>query len=120
MLGERDKAAARIRQVCREMYTDGPDGLAGNEDVGQMSAWYVLSSLGSYQTEPAKPRFWFGVSAFRKADVHIGDKTFTIQAKGLREDSSIREVRLNGEPYVLPYVTYDDIVCGGLLEFVMR
>lgn len=120
MLGERDKAAARIRQVCRELYTDGPDGLAGNEDVGQMSAWYVLSSLGFYQTEPAKPRFWFGVPAFRKADVHIGDKTFTIQAKGLREDSSIREVRLNGEPYLLPYVTYDDIVCGGLLEFVMR
>lgn len=120
MLGERDKAATRIRHVCREMYTDRPDGLAGNEDVGQMSAWYILSSLGLYQTEPARPRFWFGVPAFREAVLHIGDKTFTIRAKGLGEDNFIREVRLNGEPYTLPYVTYDDIVRGGLLEFVMR
>ena len=119
MLGEHDKAADLLRKVRREMYTDRPDGLAGNEDVGQMSAWYILTTLGFYQTEPARPRFWFGVPAFRKAVVRVGGNTFTILAKGLQDNSYIREVRLNGKPYDLPYITYEDITKGGVLEFRM-
>lgn len=119
MLGERDKAASLLRRVAREMYSTSADGLAGNEDVGQMSAWYILTSLGFYQVEPAVPRFWFGVPLLKKAVVKTGNKEFRITTKGLSEDSLIREIRLNGKPYDLPYITYEDIARGGTLEYIM-
>lgn len=119
ILGERDKAASMLRRVCREMYSTRSDGLAGNEDVGQMSAWYILTSLGFYQVEPAVPRFWFGVPLVEKAVLQTGNKKFTITAKGLSDDSFIRGIRLNGKPYDLPYISYEDIVRGGSLEYIM-
>ena len=120
MLGEPDKAADRLRQVYREMYSNDVEGLAGNEDVGQMSAWYILSTLGFYQVEPAVPRFWFGAPNFTKAVVKVAGGTFTITAKGLSEENRyIRGVKLNGKPYTLPYIEYKDIVAGGRLEFTM-
>ena len=120
MLGEPDKAADRLRQVYKEMYSNDVEGLAGNEDVGQMSAWYVLSSFGFYQVEPACPRFWFGAPNFEKVTVQVAGGTFTITAKGLSEENRyIRGVKLNGKPYDLPYIEYKDIVKGGKLEFTM-
>ncbi len=120
MLGAPDKAADRLRQVYREMYFNDVEGLAGNEDVGQMSAWYVLSTLGFYQVEPARPRFWFGAPNFTRADVKVAGGTFTITAPLLSEENChIRGVKLNGNPYSLPYVSYADIVAGGTLEFIM-
>lgn len=119
MLGERDKAASMLRRVCREMYSDRPDGLAGNEDVGQMSAWYILTSLGFYQVEPAVPRFWFGVPLLKKAVIKTGDKVFTITARGMSNDTFIREIKLNGKPYDKPYINYEDIAAGGTLEYIM-
>ena len=120
MLGEPDKAADRLRQVYREMYSNDVEGLAGNEDVGQMSAWYILSSFGFYQTEPACPRFWFGAPNFPKVVVRVAGGTFTITAKDLSaENRYIRGIRLNGQPYDLPYIEYKDIVRGGTLEFIM-
>ena len=120
MLGAPDKAADRLRQVYRELYTSGVDGLAGNEDVGQMSAWYILSTLGFDQTEPACPRFWFGAPAFPKAVVRVAGGTFTVIARDLSDENRyIRGVRLNGKPYDLPYIAYRDIVRGGTLEFIM-
>ena len=120
MLGEPDKAADRIRQVYKEMYFNDVEGLAGNEDVGQMSAWYVLSSLGFYQVEPACPRFWFGAPNFEKAVVKVAGGEFTVTAQGLSEENRyIRGVKLNGQPYDLPYIEYKDIVKGGTLEFTM-
>ena len=120
MLGEPDKAADRLRQVYKEMYFNDVEGLAGNEDVGQMSAWYVLSSFGFYQVEPACPRFWFGAPNFEKVAVQVAGGTFTITAKGLSEENRyIRGVKLNGKPYDLPFIEYKDIVKGGTLEFTM-
>ena len=120
MLGEPDKAADRLRQVYKEMYFNDVEGLSGNEDVGQMSAWYVLSSLGFYQVEPACPRFWFGAPNLPKAVVKVAGGTFTITAKGLSEEKPyIRGIKLNGKPYNLPYIEYKDIVAGGKLEFTM-
>ena len=120
LLGEPDKAADRIRQVYKEMYFNDVEGLAGNEDVGQMSAWYVLSSLGFYQVEPARPRFWFGAPYFPKAVVKVAGGDFTILAEGLSEENRyIRGVKLNGKSYDLPYIEYKDIVKGGTLVFTM-
>ena len=120
MLGRPDKAAARIRQVYREMYFNDVEGLAGNEDVGQMSAWLVLSAMGFYQVEPACPRFWFGLPMFEKAVVKVAGGDFTITASGpMDEGSFIQGVKLNGQPYDLPYIEYKDIVAGGTLEYLM-
>ena len=120
MLGQRDKAADRLHQVYDEMYTTGVDGLAGNEDVGQMSAWYILSTLGFYQVEPATERFWFGAPLWDKAKVKVQGGTFEIVATGLSDTNRyIRSVKLNGKPYDLPYINYSDIVSGGRLEFIM-
>ena len=120
MLGEPDKAADRLRQVYKEMYFNDVEGLAGNEDVGQMSAWYVLSSFGFYQVEPACPRFWFGAPNLEKAVLKVAGGTFTITADGLSDENRyIRGVKLNGKPYDLPYIEYKDIMKGGKLAFTM-
>ena len=120
MLGEPAKAADRLRQVYREMYCNAPDGLAGNEDVGQMSAWYILSTLGFYQVEQAVPRYWFGAPLFEKAEVKVPGGTFTIIADGLSDEHPyIQGVKLNGQPYDKGYIEYGDIVAGGELRFEM-
>ena len=110
----------RIRQVYKEMYFNDVEGLAGNEDVGQMSAWLVLSSMGFYQVEPARPRFWFGAPQFEKMTVKVAGGDFLITAKGVGPDKPhIKGIKLNGKPYTLPYIQYEDIIKGGTLEYVM-
>ena len=118
MLGAPEKAADRIAQVYKEMYFNDPEGLAGNEDVGQMSAWYVLSAMGFYQVEPACPRFWFGLPLFPQMKVQVSGGTFTVTKTG--EGNHIASVKLNGQPYDKLYIEYADIVAGGTLEFTMQ
>lgn len=120
MLGEPDKAADRIRQVLDEFYTVEPDGLAGNEDAGQMSAWYILSALGFYQVEPASGRYWFGSPIFDEAEIAVEKGKFTVKTiNNSPENKYIRKVTLNGEPYDKMYIMHDDIVNGGELIFEM-
>ncbi len=120
MLGQPDKAADRLRQVYKEMYFNDVEGLAGNEDVGQMSGWYLMSSMGFYQVEPALPRFWFGAPLFEKMVVKVAGGDFTITAKGVTSGKThIKSVKLNGQAYALPYIEYKDIVAGGTLEYIM-
>lgn len=120
MLGEPDKAADRIRQVLDEFYTVEPDGLAGNEDAGQMSAWYILSALGFYQVEPASGRYWFGSPIFDEAEIAVENGKFTVKTiNNSPENKYIRKVTLNGEPYDKMYIMHDDIVNGGELIFEM-
>ena len=78
MLGQPWKTADKVREVLTTLYHDRPDGLSGNEDVGQMSAWYVLSSLGMYEAEPAGGRYWFGSPLFDRAEVKVPSGVFTI------------------------------------------
>ena len=118
MLGEPRKAADRLRQVYSEMYPCNDEGLPGNEDVGQMSAWFILSSFGFYQVEPAGTQYWFGAPLWEKAEVKVAGGTFTISTKG--SGPYIQSVKLNGQPYDKPYIEYKDIVAGGTLEFVME
>lgn len=115
------KAALKLRQVMNTLYNDGIDGLSGNEDVGQMSAWYILSSIGLYQVEPAGGKYIFGSPLFNKAVVNVGGgKTFTIEAKNnSAKNIYIQSAKLNGKPYTRSYIDYKDIMRGGKLEFVM-
>lgn len=114
------KTADRAREVMYKLYGTGRDGLCGNEDVGQMSAWYVLSALGFYQTEPASTRFWFGSPIVNKAEVDAGGKTFTVVVNNnSRENKYIQSVMLNGKPYSLPFIDFEDIRSGAKLVFEM-
>lgn len=115
------KAAPLLRKVMKEMYTIAKDGLCGNEDVGQMSAWYVLSAIGLYQVEPAGGPFIIGSPVVNKATIQLeSGKTFTVEAKN-NSDSNIyvQSVQLNGKPLSRSYITYKQLMQGGKLTLVM-
>ena len=120
-VGQPWKAAPQLRKVMSEMYTTGKDGLCGNEDVGQMSAWYVLSSIGLYQVEPAGGRFIIGSPVVDRAVLNVGNgKTFAVNAlDNSSENIYVQSARLNGEPYTKSYLDYKDIAAGGTLELQM-
>lgn len=119
--GRPDKAAPLLRKMLNEMYLDQPDGLSGNEDVGQMSAWYILSSVGLYQVDPVGGRFVIGSPLFDKATVNVGGgKTFTVVAKNNSgKNIYVQSARLNGKTLKNSYVDFNDIRHGGTLELVM-
>lgn len=119
--GRPDKAAPLLRKMLNEMYLDQPDGLSGNEDVGQMSAWYILSSVGLYQVDPVGGRFVIGSPLFDKATVNVGGgKTFTVVAKNNSDKNIyVQSARLNGKTLKNSYVDFNDIRHGGALELVM-
>ena len=120
MLGEPWKAADRIREVCSTLYFDAEAGLSGNEDVGQMSAWYILSSLGFYEVEPASARYWFGTPLFDKAEIDVPAGVFTVVAdNNSAENKYIQRVWLNGKEYNKAWIAHSDIMAGGELRFEM-
>ena len=120
MLGQPWKTAEKVREVLTTLYHDRPDGLSGNEDVGQMSAWYVLSSLGMYEAEPAGGRYWFGSPLFDRAEIAVPGGTFTIVAENnSSENKYIRRVWLNGRPYTKPWIGHAEVMAGGELRFEM-
>lgn len=120
-VGQPWKGADKIRYVLANLYHDDFDGLSGNEDVGQMSAWYILSSVGFYQVEPAGGRYVFGSPLFDEATLNVGNgKTFRVVAhNNSSENKYIQSAKLNGKPYTRSYIDFKDIVRGGTLEFVM-
>ena len=119
--GRPDKAAPLLRKMLNEMYLDQPDGLSGNEDVGQMSAWYILSSVGLYQVDPVGGRFVIGSPLFDKATVNVGaGKKFTVVAKNNSDRNIyVQSARLNGKTLKNSYIEFNDICHGGTLELVM-
>lgn len=119
--GRPDKAAPLLRKMLNEMYLDQPDGLSGNEDVGQMSAWYILSSVGLYQVDPVGGRFVIGSPLFDKATVNVGSgKTFTVVAKNNSDRNIyVQSARLNGKALKNSYIEFNDIRHGGTLELQM-
>lgn len=120
-IGQPWKTARLVRQVLSELYHDEPAGLSGNEDVGQMSAWYVLSSLGFYQVEPAGGKYIFGSPIINEAAIKVKDgKTFKVIAKNnSTQNKYIQSVTLNGKSYDKYYINFKDIEAGGTLEFTM-
>lgn len=119
--GQQWKTAEKVRFIQDKFYTDKPDGIIGNEDCGQMSAWHIISALGFYQVSPSNGVFVFGSPLFDKASIKLPDnKQFEIIAENnSKENIYIQAVRLNGQPYENSYITYDDIMDGGTLTFVM-
>lgn len=120
-VGQPWKAARRLRQVMDELYDDAPAGLCGNEDVGQMSAWYLLSAMGLYQVEPCGGRYLLGSPIVRDAVLRVGGgRTFSIRTvNNSRNNIYVQRVTLNGRDYPYGYVDYKDIVAGGELVFHM-
>ena len=120
MLGRPHKTAEKVREVLTTLYHCAPDGLSGNEDVGQMSAWYLLSAMGFYEAEPAGGRYWFGSPLFDKVTIALPDGEFVIKAcNNSAENIYIQRVTLNGKPYDKPYILHSDIMSGGRLIFEM-
>lgn len=120
ILGQPHKTAKRVREVLDTQYRADFDGLSGNEDMGQMSAWYILSALGMYQVEPAGARYWFGSPIIDRAELQVEGGTFVIETiNNSDENIYIKSIKLNGKPYTLPYITHDDIAKGGTLTFEM-
>jgi predicted alpha-1,2-mannosidase len=120
MLGAPEKTAQRVREVIATQYRDSFDGLSGNEDMGQMSAWYVMSSLGFYQVEPAGARYWFGSPTADRAELTVKGGKFVIETINNSDTNIyIKSIKLNGEPYALPYIEHSDIVKGGTLTIEM-
>ena len=118
--GQPWKTADRVRQVVSELYHAAPDGLSGNEDVGQMSAWYILSNLGFYEVEPGSGRYWFGTPLMDRAEIAVPGGTFTIIARELSDKNRyVQKVFLNGKAYTKSYIPHSDIAAGGELLFVM-
>lgn len=114
-----DKTQKYVRQILRELYTPTPDGISGNEDCGQMSAWYVLSSLGFYPVTPGSNQYVIGTPLFEKASINLENgNVFTVVAKGASEGQLyVADAKLNGEPLGRTYLYHREIMEGGLLEF---
>ncbi len=110
-----------IRQVMKEMYTAAPDGYSGNEDTGQMSAWYVFSSMGFYPMNPVSNQYIIGSPLFDKVTIHLeNEKTFIIESQNNgAENYYIKSAKLNGKDYNQTFLKHEDIVEGGKLSFEM-
>jgi len=119
--GQQWKAAEKARYICTNLYRDSVDGLSGNEDCGQMSAWYVLSSIGFYPVFPAGGQYVLGSPLFNKATIKVRDgKTFTVETENNGPGHPyIQSVTLDGRPYTHAWLTNDDIVKGGVLKITM-
>ena len=119
--GEPWKTQQAVRHILDTEYLPVPGGLSGNDDAGQMSAWYVFGALGFYPVCPATPYYAIGSPVFPRAEIAVGNgRTFTIEAEGTSpENIYIQSATLNGKPYNKSYISHSDITNGGVLRFVM-
>ncbi len=114
------KGQERLDYIMREFYTNKPDGIIGNEDCGQMSAWYVMSALGFYQVAPGIPVYTLGRPMVDRALVHVKGGIFEILVKNNSpENKYIKEVTLNGKALESPFFSHADMIKGGKLVFEM-
>ena len=120
MMGEPHKTAKWVREVMKTQYRNDFDGLSGNEDMGQMSAWYIMSALGFYQVEPAGARYWFGSPIVDRAELTVEGGRFIIETINNSDTNIyIKSIKLNGKPHNLPYIEHSDIAKGGKLTIEM-
>ncbi|MBE8714413.1 GH92 family glycosyl hydrolase [Sphingobacterium hungaricum] len=120
-VGEAWKGQSRIRMILENQYHTGHDGLGGNDDCGQMSAWYLFSSMGFYPVSPGSDEYWIGSPAVKSAEIALdGGKTFRIEAANQsKKNVYVKEVKLNGKVISNHKIKHSDITNGGVLSFVM-
>lgn len=120
-VGKQWKTAEMVNRILTNFYHDDPDGVIGNEDCGQMSAWYVFSALGFYPVFPASEQYVIGSPQFKEASMELPNgKTFTVRTEG--KDAShiyIKKITLNGRPYAQSFITHDTLLQGGTLVITM-
>ncbi len=115
------KTQAMVRRLLTEMYKDDPDGIIGNDDCGQMSAWFVLSALGLYPVDPVSANYVLGSPLFDRAEMRVGGgRTLVVEARGNAADRPyVQSVTWNGKPWTKSWIAHADIVRGGRLVFEM-
>lgn len=120
-VGQPWKTQELVDNVLHNQYFNDPNGLSGNEDCGQMSAWYILNSIGFYQVCPGNPTYSIGRPLFNEVKINLPDgKTFEVVAKNnTAQNKYIESVTLNGQPLSTPFFTHKDITSGGKMEIVM-
>ena len=120
-VGQPWKTQEYVAKVMNELYQNTPAGLCGNEDCGQMSAWYVFSAMGFYPVDPISGKYEIGTPLFPEIQMHLGNgKTFTVKAPAVnKENIYILSTKLNGKPYDKSYITHEQIMSGATLEFEM-
>ena len=119
--GEPWKTQKYVAHIMNNLYNDTSSGYAGNDDCGEMSAWYIFGALGFYPVNPASGEYIIGTPMLEEATIHLPDgKTFAIKAPRKKgNEIYIRSIKLNGKKYTKNYITHQDILNGGTLEFVM-
>ncbi len=120
-IGQPEKTQKYVTTIMNKLYTDQPDGLCGNEDCGQMSAWYVFSAMGFYPVNPVSGQYEIGSPLFPKTELHLANgKTFTVIAHNVnKENIYIQSVLLNGKAYDKSFITHEQIMSGATLELTM-
>ena len=120
-IGQPAKTQQYVKQVMDEFYTDERDGLCGNEDCGQMSAWGVFSAMGFYPATPASGYYVLGLPRFEQVTLNLDNgKKFTVKAKNLKpQNCFVQSVTLNGKPLERSYITFEEVYHGGELVFTM-
>jgi predicted alpha-1,2-mannosidase len=122
--GEPWKTQERVRETMASQYQNGPAGLSGNDDCGQMSAWYIFSAMGFYPVTPGTPLYAIGSPLFEKATITLGPPykkgSFTVIARNQSKTNKyIQSATLNGKPLRVPFINHSDIANGSTLVFVM-
>ncbi len=113
-----DKTQERVQEILTTLYSNEPDGISGNEDCGQMSAWYVFSAMGFYPVTPGSNHYILGTPLLEKATINLENgNQFTISAEGASELTYIKNVWLNGVELERSYISHDDIMNGGVMEY---
>ena len=122
LAGRPERTQELIREIFDTQYKNKPDGLCGNDDCGQMSAWYMFSAMGFYPVDPVSGDYVFGAPQLPKIVLHLADgKTFTVIAENLsKEHKYVDSITLNGEPYTKNTISHEDILKGGTLVYKMK
>lgn len=119
-IGKPWKTQAMTRRILKEMYQSTPEGIVGNEDCGQMSAWYILSSLGFYSVSPGNNQFIFTTPLWNKSTIKLANgKTLTVKANNPNENLYIESITLNGDTIKSNYITYNQLMQGGELKYTL-
>jgi len=121
LAGKPQRTQELIREIFDTQYFPRTDGLCGNDDCGQMSAWYMLSAMGFYPVDPVSGQYVFGAPQMPKITLNLPEgKTFVVEAKNLsKENLHVKKILLNGKPYKKNYIDHKDIVKGGKLTYIM-